>query len=121
MDDASRNVENTNQTEVYCDSDWGSVSPDWEGSAWYRMVAPAGTQMPEYVVDNKRCGTHASGWLNSTHPTEIGVAVNATVCFNWMNAECYWSSNIQIMNCASYFLYYLPNSPNACSLRYCAS
>merc|ERR1712020_462395 len=76
--------------------------------------------MPEYVVDKNHCGTHASGWLNDTHPTDIGVAVDSTVCFHWSSNPCYWSSDIQIMNCETYFLYYLPNTPNACSLRYCA-
>ena len=81
------------------------------------MVEPAGTQLPESVIDMNHCGTQHSGWLNGTHPTEIGVAVKATVCFH---GSCYWSSPIQIMNCEAYFLYYLPNTPNACSLRYCA-
>ena len=83
------------------------------------MIEPAGTQMPEYVVDPKHCGTHASGWLNGTHPTNIGVAVDSTVCFHWSSSPCYWSSDIQIMNCETYFLYYLPNT-ETCRLRYCA-
>ena len=120
LDDASRNVENANQDKVYCDSvSAGSQSPDWEGSAWYRMVEPAGTQLPEYVVDKNRCGTHASGWLNSSHPSEMGVAVDSTVCYHWGSNPCAWSSDIQIMKCDSYFLYYLPNT-DVCSLRYCA-
>ena len=84
------------------------------------MIEPAGTQMPEYLVDDKHCGTHASGWLNGTHPTTFGVAVDSTVCFHWASKPCYWSSDIQIMNCETYFIYYLPNQDNACSLRYCA-
>ena len=120
MDDASRSAGNANQDNVYCDKEWASSqSPDWEGNSWYRMTEPAGTQMPEYVVDPLHCGTQASGWLNGAHPTNIGVAVDRTVCFHWSSNPCYLSWDIQIMNCVTYFLYYLPNTP-VCRLTYCA-
>ena len=114
LNDARRNVGYSGSS--YCDS---SNSRDWKGAGWYKMVAPAGTQIPEYVVDTSHCGTSAPGWLNGAHPTEIGVAVDRQVCFHWSSNSCKWSSDIKIMKCASYFLYYLPKTPT-CTLGYCA-
>ena len=81
-------------------------------------MGPAGTQMPESIIEPNHCGTLASGWLNGNHPTDIGVVVDGTVCFNYGGNSCWGSSDILIMKCETYFLYFLPSTPN-CPLRYC--
>ena len=119
LNDATRNVQVPNKW--HCDdSEGGSPSPDWHGPNWYRFEYPAGKRMPQHVVDKRHCGTLASGWLNGTHPTNIGQSVDRIVCFHWSSNTCYEQSLIKIRNCGHFFLYYLPNVP-ACNNRYCGT
>ena len=69
-----------------------------ESNVWYRMMAPAGTKIPEKYVHWK-CGSHRSGWMNGQHPTEIGAEVQRKVCFNY---HCHWSNMIKVTNCGEY-------------------
>ena len=118
LDDATRNFEYGDG--IYCDDSIDSdTSPDWKGPGWYRMMSPAGTKMLEVTIPDYKCGTHATGWLNGTHPDLLGETVDRTVCFNWASNSCTWSSSVKVKNCGGYFLYYLPKAPN-CQLRYCA-
>ena len=120
LNDAKRNVGYKTVGSAWkCDKDgYGSESPDWKGTSWYRMMEPAGTQIPEYAVTNQYCGTSTTGSLKGAHhPTETGVAVDRKVCFGSCSNS--WARNIKIMKCASYFLYYLPDVVH-CNLRYCA-
>ena len=62
-------------------SDWAA---DWKGSAWYRIMHPAGNKLAEYnSVTKYYCGTHRAGWINDTHPTTLGEIVDRTVYFKW--------------------------------------
>ena len=86
----------------------------------YRIVPPAGTQLPENSIAKRHCGTHATGWLNGAHPTTIGESVSRRVCFYWSSDKCNWSTNIEIRHCGNFFLYRLEDVPT-CQLRYCAT
>lgn len=125
LDDATRNFKHYGGK--YCDGyrfdpdpDRFKRSPDWKGGwSWYRMMSPAGTKMPEVAVPSEKCGTAATGWLNGTHPDILGESVDRTVCFNWDDNNCNWSSAVKVKKCGGYFLYYLP-TPETCNFRYCA-
>ena len=118
MDDAkrSRNYPNDNGfASPKCDS---KVEGDWKGSdSWYRFQEPAGTQLADSIVPKNHCGTHATGWLNGTHPAVLGENVIRQVCFNW-NKSCDWNTNVEIKNCGGYYLYKLKVTPS-CSLKFC--
>ena len=50
LNDSSRNVE-YDGNEVYTDNSLSeSKSPDWDGPGWYRMIEPAGLQLPEKKI-----------------------------------------------------------------------
>ncbi len=117
---ADRNVafNDGNNGIEYCDNQNGDVSPQWQGNAWYRFEGEAGTQMPESAPSIYSCGTDAPGWLNGTHPTPQDGIVDRQVCFNWNANQCNWNSNIQVVNCGSFYLYNL-DQPGPCDLRYC--
>ena len=118
LDDETRNV-NYGYLDAYCDSTTSlSTSPDWKGTSWYRFDSPGGTKIPEHSLEYIHCNTYAPGWLNGTHPTNLGETVERKVCFNYPNHVCYFERNIQIKNCGAYFLYYLEDV--YLNYRYCA-
>ena len=47
--------------------------------------------------------------------------VTRTVCFNGYDPQdpCFENTEIQVRNCGTYFLYYLPDTP-LCMARYCS-
>ncbi|XP_078357489.1 uncharacterized protein LOC144642401 isoform X1 [Oculina patagonica] len=87
---------------------------------WYRFSGGAGDKMPEHCVDKLSCGTHAPGWLNTSHPSVADGAVETNVCFHWGSDCCYWSATIKVRNCGGFFVYQLSRTPY-CSLRYCGN
>ncbi|XP_068671273.1 uncharacterized protein [Montipora foliosa] len=117
IDQADRAVSNTNPSNSKCDRWYPDkiVSHDW-----YRMTGNSGDQIPERCVPMNRCGTHAPGWLNDTHPTVKDGLQRAQVCYHWNNDCCKWKNNITIRNCGSYFVYQLVKPP-VCHLRYCGN
>lgn len=93
---------------------------DWDMSpGWYRFEGLAGDRMAEECVPMRRCGTYAPGWLSGAHPTLAEDVVTRKVCYHGSNNCCRWSSNINVKNCSSYFVYELQRTP-ACS-RYCGN
>ncbi|XP_074623711.1 uncharacterized protein LOC141881766 isoform X2 [Acropora palmata] len=116
LDQSDRAVGNTDQSNLKCDK-W---APDNIVSGWYRMTGASGDQIPEGCVPIRRCGTHAPGWLNDTHPTVKDGLLTAKVCYHWSNKCCRWSNNIKIRNCGSYYVYQLVKPP-VCYLRYCGN
>ena len=88
---------------------------------WYRFGSPAGTQMitspPANFGTQFRCKTRAGGWLNGAHPSVGDGEVVRQVCFAWSGNQCWSMKNIKVVNCGSYYLYYL--YPLGCSIRYC--
>jgi len=120
LNDETRNMDYGYQN-AYCDDNMYNTlcqSPDWNGSSWYKFDEPAGTQMPEYIVDYYHCNAYAPGWLNGTHPTILGETVDRNVCFNY-NGDNSFCKPVQIKNCGAYFLYHLENI-RSYVYRYCA-
>ena len=91
-----------------------------QAAGWYRFNSTAGSKMPTNCIRKNRCNTHASGWLNGTHPTPQEGIVNRTVCFNWNSKCCNWQTSIRVRNCGLFFVYYL-TKPITCHLRYCVT
>jgi len=89
-------------------------------TAWYRFNSTAGSKMPTYCVASNKCNTHASGWLNGTHPTPKDSVVRRNVCFNWSGNCCNWQISISVRNCGLFYVYRLEKPP-ACHLRYCVT
>ncbi|XP_072420103.1 pancreatic secretory granule membrane major glycoprotein GP2-like [Chiloscyllium punctatum] len=85
---------------------------------WYRFSSSETLRIPETVVPSNLCSTHASGWLNGSHPTVGQGEVPRTVCFNWQNKPCQWTQKIKVKRCIDYFVYEL-QAPPVCSLAYC--
>ena len=69
------------------------------GPGWFRFQGNAGTKMPTSCPAKTMCDTHATGWLNGAHPTEVDGKVTRQVCFHWSSGCCNWSTNIQVRNC----------------------
>ena len=120
LDDSQRssNYNNSNGfASPKCDN--GAVEGDWTGGdSWYRFQEPAGTQLADSIVPKEHCGTHATGWLNGTHPAGLGETAIQQVCFNWAGNSCWKNTDVEIKNCGGYYLYKLKAAPG-CSLKYC--
>ena len=89
-------------------------------TGWYRFHGAAGDQMADKCVLKYRCGTWYPGWLNGTHPTVAEGVVTRKVCYSIHYNCCYWSNNIKVKNCGSYYVYELQKPPD-CNLRYCGN
>ena len=94
-------------------------SPDWAGPNWYRMIEPAGTRLSESATEAYHCNTGETGWLNGVHPEMEEGTVTRSVCFTKNGDTCRYQAEIQVRNCGSYFLYFLPDV-GLCALRYCS-
>ena len=88
--------------------------------AWYRFTGLAGYKMADSCVPQRRCNTHAPGWLLGGHPTANQGIVARRVCFHWRNHCCLWSTSIRVRNCGRFYVYELPPTPG-CRLRYCGN
>ena len=101
---------------------------DWKGGdIWYRFVKPAGTQLADSVVHYSHCGTSATGWLDGTHPTTLGVNVIRNVCFSYVEFVdasasklnyCWMNIDVEIRKCEGFYLYKFKEVPG-CDLKYC--
>ena len=89
-------------------------------NGWYRFQGAAGTKMPTTCPPTGRCDTDSPGWLNGAHPTVAKGKVTRQVCFHHSSNCCDWSTNIQVRNCGSYYVYHFSGTPH-CSLRYCST
>ena len=118
LSDSSRNINHVTDSHFCDDFDSLSSSPDWRGPGWYRIMGPAGTQLPEEIVEMYHCGTSATGWLNGTHRIVFNEIVDRQVCFSIHEEPCRYQSAIQVLNCGDFFLYNLESTPT-CILRYC--
>ena len=111
---ADRN-EAYNQSYGGCDG-WDLVLP-----GWYRFQGAAGNMMADQCVPTGRCGTHAPGWLDGSHPTVAEGTVWRQVCFRRWNDCCYWSRPIRVRNCGAFFVYELRQNSRGCPFRYCGA
>ena len=106
---------NTDQSRLRCDQ----RAPDnIVDGKWHRLIGNSGTKIPETCVPMRRCGTHAPGWLNGTHPQLQEGQVNRKVCYHWSSRCCNWQNNIKVRSCGDFYVYNLIKPPN-CWLRYC--
>ncbi|HRI09002.1 MAG TPA: DUF4215 domain-containing protein, partial [Nannocystaceae bacterium] len=112
LSDAFRHVNNANGP-VGCDNPFSQQ--------WYRFMGAAGTMMPTTAPPTYRCGTHAPGWMNGTHPAVNEGAVARTICFNWNNNTCNWSEPAMVRNCGDFYVYFLKNVSWGCNGRYCGT
>lgn len=90
------------------------------GPGWFRFQGDAGTKMTTSCPPVQRCDAHAPGWMNGEHPTVADGKVTREVCFHWSSDCCNWSTNIEVRNCGTYYIYYFSGTP-VCSLRYCGT
>ena len=92
------------------------------GPGWFRFQGDAGSMMTTKCPAKNRCNTHATGWLNGTHPEVTDGIVTRQVCFSYFAGCCVWQTQIQVRNCSEYIVYYLHSTPYPeGSLRYCGS
>ena len=87
------------------------TSAQWKGEGYYRLMEPAGVQLPEYAPGDYNCGTWNTAWLNGKHPERSGEEVKRKVCFDFDRGnedDCYWKKSITITNCKGYYVYFLP-------------
>ena len=106
---------NKNQNNLRCDQRHLSPLP-----AWYRFTGAAGDRMPTSCAPKNRCGTHAPGWLDGSHPSVREGIVTRRVCYHWSSNCCNWKNDIQIQNCGAFYVYRLVKPPQ-CMLRYCGN
>ncbi|XP_067884562.1 uncharacterized protein [Heterodontus francisci] len=104
LDQPWRSIDST-ETQWKCD--------DGLHFGWYRFKSSGGWKIPETSVPVYHCSTASPGWLQGSHPSVGQGVVTRTVCFNWGGNHCYWTHEIRIKNCSSYFVYELK------SLFYC--
>jgi hypothetical protein len=108
-------------------------APQIDGKTWFRFVEPAGTQLP--VTPNARsrkteypCGTQATAYLTSSHPTIADGVVSRQRCYvigsghGNENREC---SSMDVAACPSYqsksfYIYKLLKPSGICAYAYCA-
>ena len=108
--------------EKNCDKEqqqsYSTKSIDWKGPGWYRVTGEAGTKLIDSEVDEKRCGTSATGWMEGGHPTVAEGEVGRTVYFRWGSQLHNWKVDVKVLNCNTHYVYHLVDAPN-CSLGYC--
>ena len=77
-----------------------------------------GAKLVDSPVDQKHCGTDATGWLSGGHPTVAQGEVARTVNFKYSNNNARWKADVKVVNCGSNYVYYLVKTP-VCHLGYC--
>ena len=87
---------------------------DWKGPKWYRFSKQAGDRMLDSPPKYGSCGTERSGWLTGGHPEKIDKPEFKKVCFVGRNDNCTESTEIQVQNCGTYFMYKLVEMPHMC-------
>ena len=103
---------------LYCDKDKVGGERDWNGEGWYRITGEAGTKLVDSPAEKSHCGTFAVGWLHGGHPTISMGEVDRTVNFNWLDNTAFRSAPVKVVNCSTFYVYYLPNTPY-CHYGYC--
>lgn len=114
LNDLWRSVDNSINSPIYCDQ-----NVNFQG--WYRLfLGQTSAQIPEYCVDQNKCGTHGPLWLNGTHPTQLNQIVSRSVCTHFAGDCCkYPKLTIQIKLCPGPFYVYKLVKPDNCDTAYC--
>jgi len=90
------------------------------GTQWYRFQEPSGLVIPEYPPGKYSCNALYSGWMNSTHPAEIGTTKTVQICFQNEDNDCSKTQEARVTKCKGYFVYYLTDT-NHHNMKYCTS
>ncbi|KAI4904399.1 hypothetical protein NFI96_008508, partial [Prochilodus magdalenae] len=95
------------------------TSFNWIG--WYRLLYYGmNIRMPESCVNEYRCGTNITLWLNGPHPQIQDGVVTFGVCGSWSSYCCYYSFTIRVKACpGNYYVYEFVRPTPYCS-AYCA-
>ncbi|XP_030636329.1 uromodulin-like [Chanos chanos] len=106
---------NYSDSTIRCDQ-----SRVWSG--WYRLFYQGvSVQMPDWCVNQYRCGTHIPLWLTSPHPQPQDGVVTRQVCGHWSNNCCYYQYNsIRVKGCPGNYYVYEFVRPTSCSSAYCS-
>ena len=91
-------------------------------------MGEAGTRLASGVAPGgNQCGTVYSGWMDGTHPEQVGQGKTGNVCFQDGDNICHRVTVISVWNCRDYFVYQLPNVHEYsqytvyCAARYCGA
>ncbi|CAF2525336.1 unnamed protein product [Rotaria sp. Silwood2] len=115
VNDPSRNIA-TSGIGGACDN--GPLFNTSIGGRWIRFMGTGGTIIPLTSPGVNHCGAFLSGWFNGTLPSKIETIVSGNICFTTFISACLFFWPISVVNCNSFYVYFLPPS-NFCNLRYC--
>jgi len=80
--------------------------------------------IPTTDPGSANCGAMSAGWMQGTVPAISDGLVTRTLCYSWaaggQHWSCRWSSQIQVVNCGSMYLYRIPPSAG-CDLGFCTT
>ena len=76
--------------------------------------------MADSCVNRRHCGAGMPGWLVGSHPSVADGTVRRQVCFQYVNDCCRRSTETDVRNCGSFYVYYLTEPP-VCNARYCGN
>ena len=93
-----------------------NTNSDWKQSSFYRFQHPAGVKLPDYYAQYSMCYTQFPGWVNGTHPTEIGIEKKVEIVFGIGIG----GPTAGITNCGDFYVYNLEDTPG-CDQVYCAT
>ncbi|XP_017580239.2 uromodulin-like, partial [Pygocentrus nattereri] len=93
---------------------------NWNG--WYRLLYYGmSVRMPESCVDESRCGTYTTLWLNGSHPQTGDGIVTRGVCGRSGSDCCYYRFiPIRVKACPGNYYVYEFVRPTICTAAYCA-
>jgi hypothetical protein len=115
IDDPSRNVGGFG-TGGICDA--GPLFNTSIGGNWIRFIGQGGLIMPMTSPGMSHCGAFLAGWFNGTLPSTVQTITNGNVCFESYAGLCTFVVPIQVVNCATFYVYFLPPLI-VCNARYC--
>merc|ERR1719427_899344 len=104
----------------YNTADDATTNDDWQGSQWYKIGPTSGAFIPEYPPGRYFCNALYPGWMNSTHPEEIGATKRVPICFQNETNTCMDLKEALVTNCNKYFVYFLDNVPSQ-NMKYCTA
>lgn len=117
INDPTRNM-NTLGIGAPCDN--GLFFNTTIGGRWIRFTGSGGTTIPNSSPGFNRCGAYMAGWSNSSPPAMYNSTIHGFACFDSIVAACIYSVRISIINCNSFFVYFLPELL-VCNARYCTT
>jgi hypothetical protein len=115
VNDPSRNV-GTSGIGGACDN--GPLFNTSIGGRWIRFLGTGGTMIPSTSPGRQHCSAYLAGWANVTLPSTNGTVANGTGCFETIIAICGFQIDIEIVNCNTFYVYFLPPL-SFCNARYC--